>query len=353
LPGLNASLVNPADLAGIVRRGVSATIQPYYGSDRLGDAQDNLAATRFPEIQLIYPFRTNMVLSLGWGGFLDQTWSVFANGVETVGGLPVDTRDEIRSTGGLSQLRLSYAYQVSKKFSVGAFAGLFTGGVQRLLTRTFSDTLNFATFTETNNWDYRATLGGVGFHWDPGADTRIAGVVSGSTQLQANGRTIDALNARYDMPVRVAFAASQVIGPRLLAVGSAQWTNWNTTTNFAAPGTLQAAPISARKTWELGGGLEWERLRSPTRVFPLRFGFRYAQLPFTPASITGVTGTAPKEISGAVGLGLRLASDEFGPLAVADISVERGQRSGWDGAFTGGLTENFWRISASINLFGR
>ena len=172
--------------------------------------------------------------------------------------------------------------------------------------------------------------------------------------MKAKGRDVNALNAEYDMPVRFAFAASQVLAPRLLATASAQWTGWSTNTNFAAAGYgFEAAPISAQKTWEFGGGLEWERLRSGTRIFPLRFGFRYAQLPFTPESVLGVHGTAAKEVAGAVGLGLRLASDDFGPLAVADLSVERGKRSGWDGAFTGGLTENFWRISASINLFGR
>ena len=84
LPGLNSSLVNPADLAGIVRRGVSATIQPYYGSDRLANQTDDLAGTRFPVIQLVNPLRAHVVIGLGYGGFLDQTWSVFANGSDAV-----------------------------------------------------------------------------------------------------------------------------------------------------------------------------------------------------------------------------------------------------------------------------
>ena len=141
--------MNPADLAGIVRRGVSATIQPYYGSERLANQTDDLAGTRFPVIQLVYPLRAHVVIGLGYGGFLDQTWSVFANGSDAVGGIPVATRDEIRSTGGLAR-SLSGSYQFSPAFSIGAFAGLYTGGVERNLTRTFPDSLSFAVFEERN-----------------------------------------------------------------------------------------------------------------------------------------------------------------------------------------------------------
>ncbi len=352
LPGLNASLVNPADLAGITRRGITATLQPYYGSERLGDDKDNLAGTRFPVIQLIYPFRGKFVLGLGYGGFLDQTWSVFANGTETVGGVTVDTRDEVSSTGALAQVRLSASYQFSPRFALGLHGGLYTGGVERELTRTFPDSLQFSPFSERNNWDYRGLYAGVGLHIDPSTKTRFAAVATISGELKANARVDEQLDATYDMPLRVAFAASQLLAARLLATASAQFTGWSSTVNYAAPGTLDAAPVNAHKTWEVGGGLEWERLRTSTRVFPLRFGFRYAQLPFTPAPTSG-EGVFAKEISGAIGLGLRLAADDFGPLAVADLSVERGQRKGWDSAVSGGLTENFWRLSMSINLFGR
>jgi hypothetical protein len=353
LPGFNASMVNPADLAGIVRRGVSATLQPYYGHEELGSETDNLAGTRFPVIQLIYPFRSHLVVGLGYGGFLDQTWSVFANGTEAVGGRIVDTRDEISSAGALAQVRLSGSYQFSPKFAVGAHLGLYTGGVERELTRTFPDSLEFRSFSERTNWDYRGTFGGIGVRIDPGGATRLAAVATVSAKLKANARAGADLDSEYDMPVRFAFAASQVLGPRLMATASAQWTGWSTTTNYAAPGTLDASPVSAQKTWEFGGGLEWEQLRTSTRVFPLRVGVRYSQLPFKPSGLASSEPVAAKEIVGALGLGLRLASDDFGPLAVADVSVERGQRKGWDGAISGGLTESFWRISASINLFGR
>jgi hypothetical protein len=355
LPGLNTSLVNPADLAGIVRRGVSATIQPYYAAEQLGSAEDNLSATRFPVVALMYPFRTKLVFGLGYGGLYDQTWAVATEGQEVVGSTTTTTSDRIISRGGLAQVRLSGSYAFSSIFALGAVAGVYTGGVQRELTRTFPDSLSFRPFSVTTTWDYRGVFGGVGARVDPGSNTRLSAVATVSSDLTANPRNVAIENTTYPMPLRVAFGASQVISSRFLATASAQWSGWSTTANYGTIGTLQSAPIVARKTWDVGAGLEFEELRTATRVFPLRVGFRYSQLPFRPAPVGGVEADPTNEIAGALGLGLRLAADDFGPLAVADLSVERGRRTGWGLASSSDskLTENFWRISASISLFGR
>jgi tRNA-2-methylthio-N6-dimethylallyladenosine synthase len=107
--------------------------------------------------------------------------------------------------------------------------------------------------------------------------------------VTANPRNVAIENTTYPMPLRVAFGASQVISSRLLATASAQWSGWSTTANYGTIGTLQSAPIVARKTWDVGAGLEFEELRTATRVFPLRVGFRYSQLPFRPAPVGGVS----------------------------------------------------------------
>ena len=355
LPGLNMSLVNPADLAGTVRRGVSATMQPYYANDQLGGDEDNLSATRFPVINLVYPFRSKLVLGLGYGGIFDQTWSVVTEGSEVVGGTTAPTTDRIVSRGGLSQVRLSGSYAFRPSVSIGIDAGVYTGGVQRELTRVFPDSLSFRPFSVENDWEYRGAFGGIGVRFDPSGGTRLAAAATFSGDLRAKPRAGDLEEALFSMPLRFTLGASQIVASRLLATVSAQYTGWSTTQNFAVPGTQQSAPITARKTWDIGGGLEFEEIRTSTRVFPLRIGVRYSQLPFRPAAINGLEADPTNELVGALGLGLRLAADDFGPLAVADVSVERGRRTGW-GAGTSSdskLTENFWRISASVSLFGR
>src|SRR5262245_45402334 len=55
LLGLNTSLVNPADLAGIRRRGVVAAISPFFGSDEVAGQAGDVEGSRFPLVQLMYP----------------------------------------------------------------------------------------------------------------------------------------------------------------------------------------------------------------------------------------------------------------------------------------------------------
>ncbi|MGH7461193.1 MAG: hypothetical protein ACREMA_09220, partial [Longimicrobiales bacterium] len=139
LLGLNTSMVNPADLAGIRRRGVTATLQPFFGSDELDGRNDDVEATRFPLIQLIYPVRSRLVFGLGYGGFLEHTWSVLADRMIVVGPDTVPTQELVRSDGVLAQVRLSAGYDLTPSFALGAAVGVYTGNLERELTRTFPD----------------------------------------------------------------------------------------------------------------------------------------------------------------------------------------------------------------------
>jgi hypothetical protein len=349
LPGLNTSMINPADLAGIRRRGVSATLQPFFGSDELETRVDDVEGTRFPLIHLMYPLRSRLVFGLGYGGFLEQSWSVVADGQEMIGGVPVDTRELVSATGALSQVRLSAAYEATTALALGAAFGVYTGNLERSVVRTFPDsTIQFEPFERVSGWEYGGLFGALGARLDVSRALRVAGAVTFSGNLDADPQSIDVLGRSYEMPLRVSLGAGALVAPRLMATAGVQYTGWSESEDFATVGTPAGTIIAARPVWEVGGGLEWEELRSGTRIFPLRLGYRYAQLPFA------LSGDEPAgEWALSFGLGLRLASDDFGPLAVADLAVERGRRSGWDGSINGGLTENFWRLSASIALFGR
>src|SRR5690606_37403261 len=76
LLGFHTSMVNPAELAGISRRGVSAALQPVSTSVDVDGAEDGTSGTRFPLLNVLYPVSGRLVLSLGYGGYLDQTWGI-------------------------------------------------------------------------------------------------------------------------------------------------------------------------------------------------------------------------------------------------------------------------------------
>jgi hypothetical protein len=344
LLGLNTSLVNPADLAGIRRRGVVATVQPFFGSAEVDGDVDDVEGTRFPLIQIIYPVRTRIAVGLGFGGFLDQSWAAVREHQGDVGRI----QDRITSTGAVSQVRLSGAFDVTPSFGVGAALGLYTGNLQRDLLRTFPDSA-FDPDQVFQEWEYRAFQGTIGVRVDPSNSTRFAVALTMGSDLEAEPDTGAVIGRSYSMPLRLAAGASLLVAPRLLATAGGQFAGWSKSTNFATPDEPDSVLVSGRPVFEVGGGLEWEQLRSGTRIFPLRVGYRYSQLPFA------LEGADPaNEWAVTLGLGLRLAGDNFGPLAVGDIAVERGRRAGWESSsLSGGLTETFWRFSASLALFGR
>jgi hypothetical protein len=208
--------------------------------------------------------------------------------------------------------------------------------------------VDYVDFQESHRWAYNGLLGAVGVRIDPTPATRVAASLTWSDRLGADPQELPLLERTYAMPLRLSAGASALVAPRLLATLSAQYTAWDDSEDFASPGAPAGTGVLGRPVWEVGGGVEWEQLRKGTRIFPLRLGFRYGQLPFH------LSGDEPaNEWAVATGIGLRLASDDFGPLAVADLSIERGRRAGWQGSVPDGLTENFWRFGASIALFGR
>lgn len=344
--GLSMSILNPAEPAGTVRRGVSASMQPWSGTAKLNGEQGSVSGTRFPLLQILFPMRRT-TFSLGYSGVLDQAWAIVADGKSVIGKDTVTTRDVIRSTGGIGELRLGAGYYVNARVSVGAAVGVHTGNVERSVTRSFPDSANtLLGFESRARWDYGGPLASVGVRWDPNRSMRVGGSITWSGSLDAKPREGTTTAYSYDLPLKFAGGVSGSLSRYLLFAVSTTLSTYGSGT-YTAPGTT--VRTVAEKGLDMGGGFEYAGIRTPSRVFPLRAGFRYSKLPFH-----NVNEGVAHEYAVSGGLGLRLVEDEYGPLAVADIGIERGKRDGFSGTLaTGGLSESYWRFTASIALFGR
>lgn len=346
LIGLSTSMVNPAEQAGLLRRGVTAAFQPWSGTTEFQGENDDIAATRFPLISIMYPTRLG-IFTLGYSGVLEQSYAVIAEGQEILGTDTVATSDLVENVGGIGQLRLGFARYVSNSLALGVSIGLYTGNIDRGLSRTYPDTaLGLRNFETHRRWEYSGPQASVGMRWDPGRDLRVGASVTWSGALKAKPQEGSTTEYEYDMPLRFAVGASGRLGRSWVAAVSGTWASW-TSDDYRTPGDQGAT--TAEQQMEIGGGLEYQALRAGTRVFPLRVGARTSKLPF---HLVGEE--APSEWAVTGGIGLRLVEDDFGPLAVADIGVERATREGLSSStVTDGLSESFWRFTVSLSLFGR
>ncbi len=86
--------------------------------------------------------------------------------------------------------------------------------------------------------------------------------------------------------------------------------------------------------------MEWRGLTRGFRTFPLRVGYRRAQLPFL------FDGETPVERLAAAGIGLELFRYEDTVLGGLDLALERGDRR------AGSLSEQFWRGTMTIRVSG-
>ncbi len=346
LLGLSTSLVNPAEQTGILRRGVYATFQPWTGTTEFQGETDDISATRFPVIGIVYPTRF-ATFTLGYGALLEQSYAVVAQGQEILGSDTVVTQDLVEHVGGIGQLRLGASRYLTSNLAVGVAVGIYTGNLDRGIARSYPDsTLGFRPFETHARWNYSGPQATIGARWDPMANLRVGASVTWSGTLKAKPTEGSTTEYEYDMPLRFAVGASGLIGRNLIAAVSGSWVSW-TSDDYRTPGNLEAT--TAEQQMEIGAGIEYNELRSGNRVFPLRLGARTAKLPF---HLIGEE--APTEWAVTGGIGFRLVEDEFGPLAVADVGVERATREGLSSsAAAEGLKESFWRFTVSLSLFGR
>lgn len=339
LIGFHTSMTNPAEMAGLTRRGVSAVLQPVSTSVDVDGVQDGTAGTRFPILRIIYPVSERAVISVGYGSWLEQSWAIRTQSEQQLGGQTITVTDLQQSTGGIAQLRLGASYLVSPTFSVGAAAGLYTGNVERLAARGFAgDTLNqMAPFEQRLRWTYLAPLGSLGVRWDIAGVARLGASVTAGGSLDAEGVEGNAEDRSYGSPLELATGASVRVTPLITANGGVVWTR---------PPGIEGGNTVSRDALRVGGGVEYQGVRSGARTYPIRLGGRWEQMPY---HLEGET-PAEERAFGA-GVGFRLG-DPGNPAAVADLSLERAQRSGLAGAGVNSLEERLWRFTFSLSLFG-
>jgi hypothetical protein len=348
LKGFSSPLTNPAAAGGILRRGASVALSSSERTIELGESSSTSGGARFPLIQVLYPVG-GAVVTLGYGGYLDQAWGIAREGETVLGSETAAYSESIESTGGIGQLQLGVAVPIGSRVAVGASLGAHTGS-QRIVVRRQFDTTSVGVFlqpfAEELAWGYLGPTAQVGARWDLGDVMRIGASLTWSGTVTGDSTAGRARDRELELPLQAAGGASAYLAPGLLAAVSGRWSGWSAASGGIAP-VPGSATMVARDTWELGGGLEWVNPDTRSvRRYPVRMGFQYRQLPFA------FVNEAPTEWFAGAGVGMRMGADASNPLAVVDLTIQRGGRTAVGDATTGDLTERVWRFALSLSLFG-
>jgi hypothetical protein len=260
----------------------------------------NLRDNRFPYFVVGGPIkRSHMVLAGGYSSYTDRDFDVVVKDTVTLRGQPVEVTDSLSSTGGISDVQLVGAYLPSSRWIFGASLHLLPGSSRMKLRRVFSD-------SSFHNQIERAEIAYKSYGTSLGVIGRLAERVSVAAVVRHDApthETVDSLSS-YTIELPYTFGGAILVAPsgRLQVAAQAIYRTWSS----ANQDLIALGGVGSRNTIDLSAGLEF-RTHLYVDDLPIRFGVRYANLPF---ALT--TGDWPDELGLSLGTGMRFARGHGG-----------------------------------------
>lgn len=322
------SAVNPAAVGAIGTLTATATTGTSFRSYEAGGLEARgLQETRFPLAMVAGTVpNTPITFAASVSSYAERTFEFTTVDTIVLRGVPIEVTDRIGSDGGIVDARGALAWQVSPRLAFGVAAHLLTGSARLTANREFSDSAYLA-IDQRNDVEFSAFGFSGGVVFTPGPRIRLAAAFRRDGTLDER---VDSVVARtVELPLTL--TGGMLLAPTAALRWSltATWREWSSAAAAVAP-----SGAFAFDTWEVGTGIQLGGRDIGVASLPLRLGFRYAQLPFSPRD------EQPREIGLSIGSGLPFA----GNRAVVDLSLERILR---DGA---GMRERAWHVEVSILL---
>lgn len=322
-----ASAVNPATVAGYRQLIATATTASAFRNYTTGDSTiDGLQSTRFPLAILGGPFQgTPLSFSLSFSTYLNRTFDVVTGDTIPIRGEPVAITDQLTSDGSVVDIRGAVAWRVDEGFSVGVGLHLLSGVTTNSFTREFANG-SFASLRRRDKVSFTGVGVSLGINLTAserlrlGASARLNGDMKVGLPDTEIGRT--------PLPKEIGAGIFFLPHRAVRVSSSVLWRSWSDSrSGLTSPNAVQAFD-----TWEIGMGVEIGGDGRGIVGIPIRLGFRYAQLPYSP------TKQQPHEIDLALGSGLSFAAGR----ANIEFALERVFRDG------GGASERAWQLSFGL-----
>ena len=328
---------NPSSISRWGRPGLYMQYDPEFRRVRSSGGRDGTLNIRFPLIggatRVERRFHAGIMIST----LLDRTYTTESTETQPVDGSPLVATTVYESGGGLNDVRLALAYELSPELSIGLGGHVVTGENRVNISTTF-DRDGFVPVTQTSEVNYSGTAFSAGVNWLPGGDVAVAGSLRLEGSLRASRDEVQLDEGRLPSRAGLSLAYTGVRGAAFAA--GVNWEQWSKI-------GMGSEDVRGQDTREIGIGVEVEGPRVRSAIVALRGGFRTRDLPFgvvvelgdTPGS--GTTFTSERAFS--LGAGIPLATFGGVSRAMFDIGLQRASRSGF-----AGVSESAWTLSLGL-----
>jgi hypothetical protein len=307
------SSVNPAALGQLSAITAGFNILQDFRHVENDAGSQSVRETRFPRFMVGGPLRKYpAVVGVSFSNYTSRDFTLATADTIILRGVLVPVSDTLSSRGGVSDLRLAGAYRLGSAWTVGAAFHVITGSDRLRSRRVFADT-TYLPATQSTELSYGGVGVSVGLVRDFGANFSVAAIARSDGHVTID-RDSTARVAQVDLPYTFGLGLRWRARPKLQLASQVQVKTWS----GANSDLLSQGGTGADNTVEVSLGGEYTSdLRRPTRR-PIRFGVRYATLPFLL-----VPGDQPHEFAVSLGTGLRFAQERAG----VDLGLEHAWRS--------------------------
>jgi hypothetical protein len=322
------SPLNPAALVRVGASVLHVQYSPEFRTVRVGGATERTTFSRFPLIVAAVPVGARTALGLAASTLLDRSFATTTNVPQQVADTIVQTRQTRRSTGGITDVRVSAARALTPRFSVGLAVHGYTGE-NRVTVRLADDSARFVAFDDSVRLNYGGLAASAGVDWRVSRTFAVAGSYKRGGTLRVRDESTDELLGEGKVPDRLGggMLYEGIAGTALVA--SAGWQRWS------AMNALTPSSPRARDALDVSVGAEARGPRFWQGSIAFRAGAAWRELPFPVAG----EGDAD-ELSLALGAGIPLAYNR----ATLDLSARRASRSAGDARETG------WMLGIGLSV---
>jgi hypothetical protein len=318
---------NPAALASVANLTSVFTITQGFRSVENPAGTASLRNTRFPQLMVAGPvLRLPASVGFSFSNYTSRDFTLATGATVDLRGVPVSVTDTFSSRGGLSDFRIAGSYRFGTQWAVGGGFHIISGSNRLTSTRIFGDP-QYLSSRQRSELSFAGIGVSVGVTRQFGPNFAVSALARSDGHVNMDRDSVRV--GTIDLPYTLGLGLRWRLSPKLDVGGQTLVRTWSA----ANSDLLALGGTGAQNTVEAAVGAEYTS--DPRRPYrrPIRFGARYATLPFSL-----LPGQHGREFGVSAGSGVRFAQQRGG----LDLALEHVWRS--EGAYS----ENGFILSLGI-----